>query len=132
MVKEAQSHAEEDRRVRESAELRNEADSLCYSVERTIADGGEAVTSGNKERAEELMAQLRAKAREEVVDESTVKSLMNDLRGVVVLIQQEVSAAQATTGGAEGSTTDGATSEATNGEATDAEATDASTGEPVA
>ena len=128
MVKEAQAHSEEDRKFRESAELRNEADSLCYSVERTIADGADAVSAANKERAEELLGQLRAKAREENVDESTIKSLMNDLRGAVVLIQQEIAAKQATSDGAPS----GANGGGSDAEATDNEPSDASTGEPVA
>jgi molecular chaperone DnaK len=130
MVKEAQSHAEEDRKFRESAELRNEADSLCYSSERTIADAGDAVSEGNKQRAEDIMAQLRDKARAEVVDEVTIKSLMNDLRGVVVLIQQDIAAKE----GQSGSTTDGA-EETTDAEATastESSESDSTTGEPVA
>lgn len=130
MVKEAQSHSDEDRKLREAAELRNESDSLCYSTERTISEGGDAVSAGNKERAEEIIAQIREKARAETPDEMTIKSLMNDLRGVVVLIQQDIDAKQGSAAG----TTDGA------GETTDAETTaesetsesDSTAGEPVA
>src|SRR5690606_6570260 len=38
MIKEAEAHAEEDRRKKEAAEARNEADNLIYSVERTLKD----------------------------------------------------------------------------------------------
>jgi molecular chaperone DnaK len=131
MVKEAQSHAEEDRKVREAADLRNEVDSLCYATERTITEAGEAVTSANKQRAEEIMAQMREKAHEEVPDEVAIKSLMNDLRGVVVLIQQEQAQAQAASGATTNGDNASGDSGTTDGDTSNTEA-DSATGEPVA
>jgi molecular chaperone DnaK len=88
MVREAESHAQEDRKRKEAADHRNEADSLCYSVERQIRDLGEKVSAGTKSRAEMLVGELRQKLKEDA-DPATFTTLMNDLRGVLVILQQE-------------------------------------------
>src|SRR6516165_2875458 len=82
MVKEAEAHASEDRAVKEAAEVRNEADSMCYMVERQIKELGERANPGNKSRAETLIAELRQKV-EQKAETEVLKNLMNDLRGVL-------------------------------------------------
>jgi molecular chaperone DnaK len=59
MVKEAQAHAEEDRRRREEAEVRNQADSLAYQTERMLRDLGDRVPSDEKLRIEQAISDLR-------------------------------------------------------------------------
>ncbi len=87
LVKEAEAHAAEDRKRREEADVRNEADSMCYMVERQIRELGERVTASDRGRAEMLIADLRQKLKEEApIDQ--IKSVMNDLRGALVLLQQ--------------------------------------------
>lgn len=87
LVREAESHAMDDRKRREEADSRNEADSLCYQVERQVRELGDRVSSSEKSRAEMLVADLRQKLKDEApVDE--VKTLMNDLRGALVMLQQ--------------------------------------------
>jgi molecular chaperone DnaK len=87
LVKEAEAHAAEDRRRKQDADVRNEADSLCYAVERQVRELGDRKT-GTGTRAEMLVQELRQKLKEES-DAETVTQLMNDLRGVLVLLQQE-------------------------------------------
>jgi molecular chaperone DnaK len=87
LVRESESHAQEDRRRKEEADVRNEADSICYSVERHIRELGERVTPGEKARAEMLVTDLRQKLKDDA-DQETVKSIMNELRGALVLLQQ--------------------------------------------
>ena len=130
MVKEAQANAEEDRRLKESAELRNEADGLCYSAERTITELGANAAELNKQKAEDLMGQLRQKVATDPVDESSVKSLMNELREVIVLLQQDGEKAAAAS--APPPAENGAGGESGSHD-TDAEATTSETheGEPV-
>ncbi|MBX9878247.1 MAG: molecular chaperone DnaK [Candidatus Obscuribacterales bacterium] len=112
LVKEAESHAEEDKQRKEEADIRNEADSMCYAVERQIKELGERVSSGEKARAEMLVTELRQKLNENA-DHDTIKNLMNDLRGQMVVIQQSAAAAGspvgagATSGGAESGGFDG-------------------------
>jgi molecular chaperone DnaK len=59
MVKEAELHAEEDKKERERAEVRNEADSMIYSTEKNITDLGDKVNAEDKSKAEEAIAELR-------------------------------------------------------------------------
>ncbi|HMS55251.1 MAG TPA: molecular chaperone DnaK [Fimbriimonadaceae bacterium] len=59
MVKEAELNAEADRLAQETAELKNKADQLCYSVEKTIRDMGEKISEADKTRIEEKVADLR-------------------------------------------------------------------------
>jgi molecular chaperone DnaK len=59
MVKEAEAHAEEDRKEREKAEIRNEADTMIYSTEKNITDLGDKVSPADKAKVEEAIADLR-------------------------------------------------------------------------
>ncbi|MDR2730386.1 MAG: molecular chaperone DnaK [Treponema sp.] len=59
MVKEAELHAEEDKKERERAEVRNEADSMIYSTEKNIKDLGDKVNAADKAKVEEAIANLR-------------------------------------------------------------------------
>jgi molecular chaperone DnaK len=59
MVKEAELHAEEDKKERERAEVHNEADSMIYSIEKSIKDLGDKANPEEKAKAEEAIADLR-------------------------------------------------------------------------
>jgi molecular chaperone DnaK len=127
MVKEAEAHAAEDRRRKQDADARNEADSLCYAIERQIRDLGDR-KGGSAQRAEMLVAELRQKLKEEA-DNEVISQLMNDLRGLLVILQQDAAAAQqrepvgSPTGGAgyEGGGGGGYTSSSSGDDVVDAE-----------
>jgi molecular chaperone DnaK len=87
LVRESESHASDDRRRKEEADVRNEADSICYAVERHVRELGDKVTQGEKARAEMLVNDLRQKLKDGA-DQETIKSIMNELRGALVLLQQ--------------------------------------------
>jgi molecular chaperone DnaK len=55
MVQDAESHAEEDRRRREEADARNNADSLVYSVERSLKGINGKVDASERARIEEAL-----------------------------------------------------------------------------
>jgi len=59
MVKEAEKHAEEDRKKRELVDLKNQADSLIYSTEKNLKDVGDKVPAGDREAIEKAAADLR-------------------------------------------------------------------------
>ncbi|MDR0589285.1 MAG: Hsp70 family protein, partial [Spirochaetaceae bacterium] len=88
MVKEAELHAEEDKRERERAEVRNEADSMIYSTEKNIKDLGDKVNSGDKSKAEEAIADLRRAL--EGGDPQTIKDKTEALKQVSYKIAEEV------------------------------------------
>jgi molecular chaperone DnaK len=59
MVSDAESHAEDDRRQRELAEARNEAENAAYQAERQLVDLGDAVDSSSKEQIEAAIKEVR-------------------------------------------------------------------------
>ena len=60
MVKDAEAHAEEDKRRREEAEVRNNADSLVYQTEKILRDQGDSVQAEDKAAVEGPLADLKA------------------------------------------------------------------------
>lgn len=59
MVKDAESHAEEDRRRREEAEVRNNADSLVYQTEKLLREQGEKFQGDEKDKVESALSSLK-------------------------------------------------------------------------
>ncbi len=59
MVKDAEAHAEEDRKRREEAEIRNNADSLVYQTEKVLREQGEKVSADERAAVEGPLAELR-------------------------------------------------------------------------
>ncbi|MBR6347423.1 MAG: molecular chaperone DnaK, partial [Spirochaetales bacterium] len=60
MVKEAEAHAEEDKREREKIDARNNADSLVYQTEKAMKDYGDKVDASSKAAIESALADLKA------------------------------------------------------------------------
>ena len=60
MVKDAESHADEDRRVKETAEVRNTADTLMYATEKTVKDLGDKVPEETKTAIESAIADVKS------------------------------------------------------------------------
>ncbi|QQO09839.1 molecular chaperone DnaK [Breznakiella homolactica] len=88
MVKEAELHAEEDKREREKAEARNEADTLIYSTEKNIADLGDKVSAEDKAKSEQAVAELKQAL--EGGDVQTIKDKTEALKQVSYKIAEEV------------------------------------------
>jgi len=59
MVKEAQAHSEEDKQRRERVDLRNQADSLAYNLEKLLADNKEKIDAGQAKEIEDAVAEAR-------------------------------------------------------------------------
>ena len=59
MVKDAESHAEEDRQRKEQVETRNNADNLVYQTEKLLSDQGEELTGDEKTNVEEKLSSLK-------------------------------------------------------------------------
>ena len=60
MVRDAEAHAEEDRRFRELVEARNKADALIHAVEKSLKDLGDKVDSAERARVESAISDLRS------------------------------------------------------------------------
>src|SRR3954470_12068567 len=59
MIKDAESHADEDRRRKEEAETRNQADSLVYQTEKLLREQGDKISGDEKTAVESALADLR-------------------------------------------------------------------------
>lgn len=59
MVRDAEAHAEEDKRERERVEVRNEADSLLYATEKSLKDFGDKVSAADRQTIEAAMKDLK-------------------------------------------------------------------------
>jgi molecular chaperone DnaK len=59
MVKDAEAHAEDDRRRKEEAEVRNNADTLVYQTEKLLKDQGEKFQGDEKEKVESALSSLK-------------------------------------------------------------------------
>ncbi len=59
MVKDAEAHAEEDKRLRELVEAKNNADALIHTTERTLRESGDKVPAGDREPVEQAIQALR-------------------------------------------------------------------------
>jgi molecular chaperone DnaK len=107
-LKESEAHAAEDKKKRELAEARNEADTLIYSVEKSVADYGSKLTEA--ERADIQKALEHAKSVKDGTDIDAIKKAVADLSKASHKLAEEVYSkmsreqGQAGTGGAAGST----------------------------
>ncbi|MCL2066975.1 MAG: molecular chaperone DnaK [Treponema sp.] len=88
MVKEAELHAEEDKKEREKAEVRNEADAMIYGTEKNIKDLGDKVNEADKSKTEEAIAELRRAL--EGGDIQTIKDKTEALKQVSYKIAEEI------------------------------------------
>ena len=101
MVKDAEAHAEEDKKQKEEVEVRNQTDSLCYSTEQTLNELGDKVSADVKSKAEAAIAD--ANKALECSDVEDIKAAGESLQSVAYELAQVVYAdAQQQTDGAAG------------------------------
>ncbi|WP_461255654.1 molecular chaperone DnaK [Treponema sp. R80B11-R83G3] len=96
MVKEAELHAEEDKKEREKAEVRNEADSMIYATEKNIKDLGDKVSAADKSKTEEAIADLRKAL--EGSDLQSIKNKTEALKQASYKIAEEIYKQQGSSG----------------------------------
>ncbi len=94
MVKEAEKFSEEDKKKKESVEVKNQADTLVYSVEKSLKDFGDKVTQDEKLKIEQKMNDLKEAIKGS--DTEKIKKEMEELSKVAHKLAEEVyKAAQA-------------------------------------
>jgi molecular chaperone DnaK len=74
MVKDAESHAEEDKKRRELVEARNQAEGLIHTTERTLSESGDKIPAGDKQAVEQAIAALKGVTSGEDVGEIRAKT----------------------------------------------------------
>ncbi len=77
LQREAESHAEEDRRRREEIEIRNTADSMAYNADKVLRDQGERIPAEIRSEVEGKVAALRSALTSAGVDQ--IRTAMNEL-----------------------------------------------------
>jgi molecular chaperone DnaK len=103
MVRDAQEHAEEDRRRREEVETRNQAEALTFQAERTVNDLGDKVASEDKLEVENQVASLR-----EALKGSDIEPVRTGMTALAETLQRVSTAAYQASAADAGSGPDGA------------------------
>jgi molecular chaperone DnaK len=86
MVREAQSHATEDKQRRETIEARNNADSLAYQFERSLKDFGDKVPVNERARGEALIEQTRKTVQDPNTPIERFRELTSDLQQALQML----------------------------------------------
>ncbi|TYO94730.1 molecular chaperone DnaK [Desulfallas thermosapovorans] len=87
MVKEGEMHAAEDKKRREEAELRNEADALLYQVDNQLRDLGDKVPVHDKARIEQMQNDLRTALKENAAADR-IRALVDELKQAAYSLSQ--------------------------------------------
>src|SRR5262249_29552834 len=122
MKREAEAHAAEDAKNREAIEVKNHADSLVYSTERTLREHGDKVSADDKQAIETALGELREALKGDDLDR--IKRAQETLTAAShKLAEAMYREAQANPQGAAGPTPDAGASapEAGKGDVIDAE-----------
>ena len=81
MMREAKEHESEDKSRKELIEVRNQADSLIYSTEKTIKENSDKISESDKKSVEDAIAELRKRIESE--DINSIKAGTESLQGTV-------------------------------------------------
>lgn len=87
MVREAEANSAEDKKRRQEVEVRNEADSLAYQVDRQLKDLGDKVPVHEKARIEQLINDLRTALKENAPVER-IRTLLSDIQQAAHAVSQ--------------------------------------------
>jgi len=103
MVKDAEEHAEEDKKKRERIETRNEADALVHQTEKTLDESGDKVDDELKEKVEAAKDELKETLEENEDDIELIKEKMEALNEELTELSTQIySQAQQGAQGAQG------------------------------
>lgn len=103
MVQDAESHAEEDKKMEELVSARNNADAMIHSVKKSLADYGDKVEASEKEKVEAALTAVEEalKTEDKANIEAKVQELMTASQKIGEMMYKDMQA----NGGAEGATT---------------------------
>jgi molecular chaperone DnaK len=121
MIRDAEAHAEDDKRRREEAEVRNNADSLVYQTEKVLREQGEGVSEDEKAAVEGPLGELKTAIAGN--DIAQIKAATETLMGASQAFSQKLYEAAARDSQAAGTSASGA-SAASDDDIVDAEIVD--------
>jgi len=90
MRKEAESHAEEDKKIKEEIEIFNNADATAYSTEKMLEELKDKISEDQKTKVKTKLEELKAEIAKEDKKSSVVKEKMDDLNKTLQEIGSEV------------------------------------------
>ncbi|HIE35708.1 MAG TPA: molecular chaperone DnaK [Candidatus Omnitrophica bacterium] len=90
MVKEAQMYAEEDKKRKELAELKNKADTLIYTTEKSLKDYGNKISENDKKDIEEKLNRLKEIIKKSDITKEEIQKVMDDLTKSSYKLAEEV------------------------------------------
>ena len=122
MVKDAEAHAEEDKKRREEAEVRNNADSLVYQTEKVLREQGEKLTAEDKSAVEGPLADLRSALNGS--DTDTIKNATEKLMAASQAFSQKLYEAASRDANAAGTSASGQQAGGNDSDIVDAEIVD--------
>lgn len=88
MQEDAEKFADEDKKKKEAVEVRNQADTLIYTAEKTLADAGDKVKEDDKKTINEAVAALKEKKDSEDLEE--IKKLTEDLNTKLMKVGEQM------------------------------------------
>ncbi len=112
-VKAAEQFAEEDKKRREEVDVKNNAENLCYSAEKLLADSGDKLQEADKNEINVKVAALRDKLQNGSVEE--LKTGMDELQKAVYAVSEKLYQQAAPQQGPEGPQNPGAPGDGGNG-----------------
>ena len=134
MVKDAERHAEEDRKRREVAEVRNQAEQLVYSTEKFLADNADKVPAESKTEVESAISDLKAALASESTSSDELKAKTEVLSqasqkvGQAMYAASEAQGASGDAGAGAGASAPGGDAAAEDDDVVDAEVVDEDAG----
>ena len=126
MIKDAEAHAEEDKRKREEAEVRNTADSLAWQTENLLKEQGDKVPADDRQKIEDALKKLKDALAGTDVDavKSAHEELLTASNEFTKRLYENVQAQQASAAGGAGGPGGPGESQPSDDEVADAEIVD--------
>ncbi|MBW2065189.1 MAG: molecular chaperone DnaK [Deltaproteobacteria bacterium] len=102
MVREAEQHAEEDKKRRETVEARYQVDSLAYELERSLKEHGDGIPLNEKTRCDQLVEEARNAVKDESVTKERYQQIASDLQQALHMIASSIYQQPGASAGQEG------------------------------
>ena len=119
MVKDAEAHADEDKRARESIDARNTAESVVYATEKALKDYGDKVSADERAKIESALKDLKDTLQDQNASAETIKSQTERVQQASMELGQKVYESaqqnQQQPGASAGSSDAGSSSSGSNG-----------------
>ncbi len=90
MMKEAEANKEADKKRKEEADLRNEAEQLCFQTESSLKDFGDKVDSKEKEEIEDLIKEVREQLAKEELDQEELTKKKDALQEKAIALASKI------------------------------------------